>query len=586
MYLRNIVFGVLALLACCGPARAEITLRRLAIDGTPPIILVKGEFGRFDSPDVLAREVAASGAKLVTFDSNGGNVLAAIAYGRRIRSLGLSTFQLRAAQCASACTLAFVGGVVRQAEPGAIGVHQTSFSPGTDIDGQAAVAAVQSMTAQIMTYLIEMDVDPKLLQLSLSVPSDDMRYLTASEMQTYGVTSGSLKDLPGNLASASAAQPAPIAPAQSATVAPVGAPEAPPPTPEQKALTSTTAYYAEWSQGNEEALAFLVRAYGDTVDFYGTPTEKAKIIGDKHDFAARWPTRAYSVKFNSAHIVCTDICKVDGVVDWYAMRDSGDRVSSGTAEFSLAWDHAGTLVSELGKVIDTDKAATQPVRLISQWQDDNSSCRGGSGDSPDTIAACSRREAVGSKLQAVGWCHGREGEYGYQMDWHACGSPASPSAVTAETASANSAALRPKASDFPAEGRFAGSTVFSDFKGRDRAFNSFRTRIRDGLREGPNFAGHFSLIQFGCGTGCSSVIVADNNTGRPVDFPRGGESNMNLELVFSRDSRLLTTQWLNYEAGRCFLEYFDFRNGAWNSLGKRDIGDADACYKEISENVH
>ncbi|RVN32132.1 hypothetical protein CN113_36720 [Sinorhizobium meliloti] len=38
-----------------------------------------------------------------------------------------------------------------------------------------------------MTYLIEMGVDPKLLQLSLSIPSSDIRYLTAGEMTQFGV---------------------------------------------------------------------------------------------------------------------------------------------------------------------------------------------------------------------------------------------------------------------------------------------------------------------------------------------------------------------------------------------------------------
>ncbi|WFU89937.1 hypothetical protein QA644_28260 (plasmid) [Rhizobium sp. CC1099] len=182
-------------------------LQRIQIKSGPPVILLKGEFSQVDDPELLSREVAASGAKVITFDSNGGNVLAAMAYGRMIRSLGLSTFQLRTVQCASACTLAFVGGAIRQAEPGAIGVHQSSFSPESDLDGHAAVAAVQTMTAQIMTYLIEMGVDPKLLQLSLSVSTDDMRYLTASEMQTYNVTSGSAGDAPERLGTTANAVP-------------------------------------------------------------------------------------------------------------------------------------------------------------------------------------------------------------------------------------------------------------------------------------------------------------------------------------------------------------------------------------------
>jgi len=50
---------------------------------------------------------------------------------------------------------------------------------------------------------------------------------------------------------------------------------------------------------------------------------------------------------------------------------------------------------------------------------------------------------------------------------------------------------------------------------RDRNYNSYRTRIREGMRNGPNFAGQYSVIQIGCGTGCSFVIIGDNKTGRP-----------------------------------------------------------------------
>lgn len=561
---------------CFEAARADVMLQRIQIKSGPPVILLKGEFSQTDDPELLSREVAASGAKMITFDSDGGNVLAAMAYGRMIRSLGLSTFQLRAVQCASACTLAFVGGAIRQAEPGAIGVHQSSFSPGSDLDGHAAVAAVQTMTAQIMTYLIEMGIDPKLLQLSLSVSTDDMRYLTASEMQTYNVTSGSAGDAPERLGTTANAGP-PAVP--STTIREVS-----PPTTEQKALAFVTAYHDAWSRENADAFAFMEKAYEETVEFYGKTTPKAAVIEEKRKFATRWPVRAYSVKPGSAQVVCSNTCKVDGVVDWYAKRDVGDRVSSGTAEFSLVWDQrAGTIISETGKVIAADKEVSQPVRLISQWREQNSACRGGSGDSDETLSACDRREALGSKLKAVGWCFGREGEYGYQMDWHAC--DASSQEASAAIVAGVSNAARPKPGDFPTRERLTRKTVLPDFKGRDRDFNSFRTRIREGMREGPNFAGHYSVIRIGCGAGCSFVIVADNKTGRPTNFPRGGEGNMYLDLDYHLDSRLLAAQWLDYDVGRCFLEYFDFDRDAWKPLSKTDIGTTEVCYKPIRDNL-
>ncbi|MDM9645603.1 hypothetical protein [Rhizobium sp. S163] len=94
-------------LAFLDAARADITLRTVPMDGSPPVIVLKGEFTQRDDPNPLAKEIATSGARTVTFDSNGGNVAKAMEYGRLIRSLGLSTLRLRAAQCASACTLAF-----------------------------------------------------------------------------------------------------------------------------------------------------------------------------------------------------------------------------------------------------------------------------------------------------------------------------------------------------------------------------------------------------------------------------------------------------------------------------------------------
>ncbi len=573
---RLLLFAIAASTLWCRVAFPDVTIERLPIENASPILLLKGDFTPTDNPEMLAKEVATSGAKVITFNSDGGNVVMAMAYGRMIRSLGLSTLQLRSSQCASACALAFVGGATRQAEPGAIGVHQSSFSPDKEIEGRTAVAAVQALTAQIMTYLLEMDVDPKLLQLSLSVPSDDMRYLTASEMQNFGVTKGNLTETPERV-------PTVAAQSNEAGSSPQKV-ETPSPTVEQRAIAFVNNYHDAWSRGNKEALAFMEKAYAETVEFYGKATSRAAVMDQKLEFASRWPVRAYSVKSGSAKVTCQDTCKVEGVVDWFAKRDVGDRVSSGTAEFSVVWDQGtGTILSETGKVIQLDKGVSGPVRLISQWQDENGSCRGGSGDSPQTMAACERREAIGNKLQTVGWCYGRDGEYGYQMQWHACGKTSNR--PEGAVAAAKSSIARPNPASFPVRVRFAGKTVMPDFRGRDREFNSFRTRIRDGMREGPNFAGRYTLIQIGCGAGCSFVVLADNQTGRPASFPRGGEEHMYLSLDYSRDSRLVATQWLNSETSTCVVEFFDFDKDAFKPISKTEIGNEDACNRTAAENL-
>jgi hypothetical protein len=43
--------------------------------------------------------------------------------------------------------------------------------------------------------------------------------------------------------------------------------------------------------------------------------------------------------------------------------------------------------------------------------------------------------------------------------------------------------------------------------------STFRTRLREGARQGVNFAGHFVLVGWGCGTGCVDVAIVDAKTG-------------------------------------------------------------------------
>lgn len=42
----------------------------------------------------------------------------------------------------------------------------------------------------------------------------------------------------------------------------------------------------------------------------------------------------------------------------------------------------------------------------------------------------------------------------------------------------------------------------------------FRTRIRYGAKSPVEFAGHFTLPRFGCGTGCTSFFIVDSISGK------------------------------------------------------------------------
>jgi hypothetical protein len=66
----------------------------------------------------------------------------------------------------------------------------------------------------------------------------------------------------------------------------------------------------------------------------------------------------------------------------------------------------------------------------------------------------------------------------------------------------------------------------------------YRTRIREGAKAGPNFAGHYTVVDIGCGTECASFIIVDAASGRVFS---GAQKEYTCAPTFKVDSRLLTT---------------------------------------------
>lgn len=156
--------------------------------GDVEFLLIEGDFDLSDDLSRFYRLVRNSNPSVVVFNSPGGNLAKAMELGRAIRKSGLNTVQIRAADCSSACSLAFLGGVKRSAMPGSIGVHKSSYHGPTPLSTDEAISSIQQVTAEVITYIVEMGADPALLQLALKYESDDIQYLSKSEMERYRVT--------------------------------------------------------------------------------------------------------------------------------------------------------------------------------------------------------------------------------------------------------------------------------------------------------------------------------------------------------------------------------------------------------------
>lgn len=129
---------------------------------------------------------------------------------------------------------------------------------------------------------------------------------------------------------------------------------------------------------------------------------------------------------------------------------------------------------------------------------------------------------------------------------------------------------------------YEGKLRLPDFKGRDKDFAPFKTRITEAMKAGVTFAGEYSITQFGCGTGCSNVVVANNRTGQLYSFPRGGENNQGLELKFDRHSNLMVARWYTDSLwGTCVFESFVFNDGRWIAGDALASKEDEACSGDV-----
>jgi hypothetical protein len=79
----------------------------------------------------------------------------------------------------------------------------------------------------------------------------------------------------------------------------------------------------------------------------------------------------------------------------------------------------------------------------------------------------------------------------------------------------------------------------------NRLARAYRTVLRDGVAQGPNFAGNATIVTWGCGSSCHRWAIVDDRTGRvyappaEVDMMFGPSNFRDVGLHYQPDSRLL-----------------------------------------------
>lgn len=157
------------------------------IDGRAHLTLaVRGRMGAAAATWFRAAldDAKLSAGDVVAFSSPGGNLDQALIIGDVIRARGLVTAvgsidgagRLEPSYCASACVLAFAGGVNRLGVAGSkLGVHRFT----TKATGEDAVADAQRTTGILLGYMTKMGVAPSIMELMTA--TSDIRWLSAQQ---------------------------------------------------------------------------------------------------------------------------------------------------------------------------------------------------------------------------------------------------------------------------------------------------------------------------------------------------------------------------------------------------------------------
>ncbi|MEY9885567.1 ATP-dependent Clp protease proteolytic subunit [Bradyrhizobium sp. USDA 329] len=138
-------------------------------------------------PDLTSYAVAS----VITLNSPGGSVPAAMAIGRLARQHRMVALVPGGASCVSACVLIYAGAVVRNARStgGRIGIHAPFFldAPDSKIDEQEIRRSYTSLVQDIRSYFREMNVSEALADEMLKTPASSVRFLSVEDQDRYGL---------------------------------------------------------------------------------------------------------------------------------------------------------------------------------------------------------------------------------------------------------------------------------------------------------------------------------------------------------------------------------------------------------------
>jgi hypothetical protein len=312
---------MVSLLAPPAADAAYIDVRQ--VDSAPALVVVEGDLELGDI-EVFRSKVAPFSKATVAFRSDGGSLLAGIRIGMLIRVKNFTTIVPDAAQCASACAVAWLGGARRFLGVGSkVGFHAAYV--------QKAGATTESGpgNAVLGAYLDQIGLPEDAIVYITQAAPNSMKWLNMEEAAQHGIDVALLPPPDAPPPSDSSVVAASLEPQTSLT---------------GRATGLVISLAARWSGPNAEALGALDGLYVDKVFYHGKLTPRQEVLTEKRRFAERWPQRSYKIRPHSVSATCnatSEMCRVQGIMDRELANPATNTKTRDIASFDYSLARSG-----------------------------------------------------------------------------------------------------------------------------------------------------------------------------------------------------------------------------------------------------
>jgi hypothetical protein len=290
------------------------------------VVMVEGDLELGDI-ELFRNKIAPLSKATVAFRSDGGSLLAGIRIGMLIRVRNFTTVVPDAAQCASACAVAWLGGAHRYLGVGSkVGFHAAY------VQKASGTAESGPGNAVLGAYLDQIGLPEDAIVYITQASPSSMKWLNMEEAAQHGIDVELL--------------PSPDATPTSGptTTASVAGPDQPQASLAGRATSLVLALAARWSAPNAEMLGTLDALYADKVFYHGKLAPRQAVVLEKRQFAARWPQRSYKIRPHSITASCnaaTEMCRVQGVMERELSNPATNTKSHDLASFDYSIARAG-----------------------------------------------------------------------------------------------------------------------------------------------------------------------------------------------------------------------------------------------------